>query len=247
MGLAPLEDDDAPVVPEEHVLPPNTAYDQPMARALVESPDDQAAFERYGRWLAEQNDPRGPVILRMLAGEDASEAFDRFPGHFLGPLEEAKGVELDWRWGFWGRVRLSDPWGDDIVALLKSVLDHPSALVLQELELHTGRMEPVADLLGDGEVLSLRKLVVDAEGSLLGAWTAVWPRVPDVEEVVLLGANPQIGAMSLPKLRRLEIRGTLSDDALADLRRAHLPALEELIVPRPDLLTDTFGDRVSGG
>jgi hypothetical protein len=230
------------VDPEAFTRPPNVAWDSALAAGLRAAPDDPAPYRAYGRWLAEQNDPRGPLILAMLDGADA--VLEPHEAQLLGPLAGEKGVTVDWRWGFWRRVRIADPWGERIEELLRAALRHDSAWVLRELELASGRMERVPDVLADGPVLPLRRLVVDAEGSLLGAWATVWSRVPELEELVMLGHGLQVGDLSLPELRTLEIRGPLPDASIDDLKRAHLPALERLRVPRPELLREAFGDRV---
>lgn len=232
--------DTAPVDPESFVRPPNTAFDGPMADAIRAAPDDPGPFRRYAEFLRENNDPRGDLVLRMLEGADAGEP----DPVLLGPLYLQAGVEVTWRWGFWDTLVIRDPWGDRAADLLRAALDHPSALVLRGLTVASGRMDAVPDVLADGPSLLLRSLVVDAEGSALGAWAAVWARVQDVEELVMLGSSPQLGAMALPRLRSFEIRGPVDDGALADLRRASLPALEQLLVPEPERLRDTFGARV---
>lgn len=231
------------VHPEDFVRPPNAAFDQPMAEAIQAAPDNPAPYRVYGTWLAEQNDPRGPLILAMLDGADA--VIEPFAPNFMGPLDGEAGVSVTWRWGFWDTLVIDDPWGEKVALLLKKALAHPSALVLRELTVNTGRMEQVADLLADGPQLGLRVLTVNAEGSLLGAWAAVWSRVPRLRSLTLLGSGVQIGDLSLPELEQLEIRGPVPDASMNDLRRAHLPKLQRLAVPRPDGLRDVFGERVA--
>lgn len=244
LGLVPpAGTEEEPVDPAGFVRPPNTAYDQAMVEAILASPDDPAAYEAYGAWLADQNDPRGPLVLSMLADEP-SGAIDPL---LLGPLPDLDGASVTWRWGFWHRLTLEDPHGDRVGQVLAEVLAHPSGVVLRELVVTSSHAERVPEGLADGPSLALAHLEVHAEGTLLGAWAAAWSRLQELEHLVLQGASPQLGSLSLPKLRVLEIIGPIDDQAVRDLERASLPSLERLVVSRPEPLVRAFGERVVGG
>ena len=244
LGLAPpAGTEEAPVDPADFVRPPNTAFDQQRLDAIRAAPDDPAPYRAYGTWLAEQNDPRGPLILAMLEGAEAGE-----PDPILvGPIPELDGVSVTWRWGFWDRLVIDDPHGDRVGPVLERVFDHPSGAVLRALEVRSSHLEVVPEVLADGPSLVLRELEVDAQGTLLGAWVAAWSRLQLLESLTMLGAFPQLGDLSLPALRSLELIGPLDEQAVRDLERANLPALERLVVSQPEPLRATFGERVVAG
>lgn len=140
---------------------------------IAKDPDDVDGYLVYGDWLEAQGDPRGALIALQADQRGGKELEKAIAAHLekhrralFGELAEYKPyeVEIDWRLGFFDRVRLRlvDPY---TVRMLKAVLDEPSSRFLRRLELEPGATatmdECVSLLLAKGPP-TLRYLKMDA-------------------------------------------------------------------------------------
>ena len=222
LGLPDPQTDRTPVRPAV-VRPPNPAWDHSLAAAIRAERDALEPYAAYARWLTANNDPRGALI----EGDEAM--LGRHPHHFFGPLARADGVRVTWRLGFWESVVIERDWdAREVPALVAEALRHPSALVLDRLEVHADCIPDLADRLADGDVLPLRTLVVDARGGLLGAWAAVWSRMPELRQLEMTGDAPSLGDIDLPSLQKLRIDGRLDESSQWSIARMAAPALQRV-------------------
>jgi len=222
LGLPDPENDHTPVRAAP-VRPPNPAWDHSLAAAIRADRDAVEPYAAYAQWLSANNDPRGALI----EGDEAM--IERHRHHFLGPLARADGVRVTWRLGFWESVVIERDWdAREIPSLVAEALRHPSALVLDRLEVRADCIPDLADRLADGEVLPLRTLHVDARGGLLGAWAAVWSRTPELRRLEMIGNAPSLGDIDLPSLEDLRIDGRLDESSQWSLARMAAPALQRV-------------------
>ncbi|MEZ4322821.1 MAG: hypothetical protein R3F61_35465 [Myxococcota bacterium] len=233
LGFPDPPDDHAPVEPRGPLQPrpggpPNAAWNAELAHAILADRDSDAPYARYAEWLAQNNDPRSVLIH----AEDPAPLVASDPVHFLGPLAFEEGIEVVWKRGFWSAVAIDREWDAQAVPrLVRDALAHPSALVLDQLDVRADCIPDLADVLADSEVLPLRGLVADARGGMLGAWAAVWARVPRLARLTLVGDGVSLGDLDLPHLTHLEIVGQLTEDAQWSLARMSAPRLKVLRRP----------------
>ncbi|MCB9679405.1 MAG: hypothetical protein H6737_30150 [Alphaproteobacteria bacterium] len=227
LGLPDPEPEHGPVEPARP-LAPNPAWNHDLAMAVLEGRDAREPYLAYADWLAANNDPRAALVR----GDDS--VLEAHPQHFLGPLLYQEGVTVTWRWGFWESVTIDREWDAEAVpALVRELLRHPSALVLDALVVRADCIPALADVLADGDVLPLRTIEVDARGGLLGAWAAVWSRVPALRSLSMAGRAVSLGDIDLPCLSLLAIRGALDAQAQWSLARMSAPSLAALDLDAP--------------
>lgn len=238
LGLPDPDPTSQPVDPGAWVVPPEPV--RPAHEAAVRAdPTDRQALRAYAEVLRAALDARADLVLAMLDGQSADGWVADRPS-LLGPLAGQAGVSVTWRYGFWQAVRIERTWDDGSVpALVRALLRDPAALVLEELGVFADTAAAVADAIADGDPCPLRRLTVDAGQGQLGTWEAAWPRLQHLEELTLIGFDPQLGVMSVPALRALVVDARLDDDNLRALTLAALPRLESLVLTVDPLPADS--------
>ena len=241
LGFPEPERDREPVGPAPFAVPPDPVR-PPWEAAVRASPADPDALRAYGQALSEALDPRGPLVMAMLAGSDGAAEIADEPA-LLGPLNGAPGVQVTWRAGFWTELKIDRAWEDGTLgALLRAALAHPAALLLERLDVRADTVPAVPDALADSDPLRLTSLVVRATTGQAGSWAAVWPRVQRLRSAEILGDDPQLGDIALPDLEDLRLAGRMDVDALWSLARMYAPSLRRLEVR--GLPADAQGMRV---
>lgn len=236
----------------------------PALEALIAKGDDKA-FEVYGDWLTEQEDPRGTLIaLHRKRGQAAAASrwIDEHREHFLGSLHEISEemMQLTWRNGFVDAVRFERVSGgaDDeertLGKLARALLDHPSGAFLRSLTIGTG--DGIADGMIDYE--SIPRSIAPAphlEAISIGDWrewevswsklgdaSGFW-KLPRLATLVLRVGSMKLGTIASTSLRTLQIiTGGLTKANIKSLVTAKLPALETL-----DLYFGSHNYGASGG
>jgi uncharacterized protein (TIGR02996 family) len=146
------------------------ARNDELERRLSDHPDDRQSYEVYADWLQLQSDPRGELIMLMLAAEanpstrlatQISAHDQRHASVFRGPLPF--GGNLTWRRGFIDRVLIDRSHINDPVArVLSAVLDHESSRLVSTVDLRdwspSEDVEASLDALGRSAPRSLRAL-----------------------------------------------------------------------------------------
>lgn len=229
---------------------PRHAYDASILEAL----DDADTYGVSADALQTAGDPRGVLIALQIANpksKDAAKLLKQHPAALLGPLS-GKGYALDWRWGYIVAARLENPHGDDwfeddaeeadTIAMLATLLDHPSARYLQRLTLGIMGFEGNGY---DGELKELGKAALPALRHLklgdfsgeeteiswsdIGDMTKAYGALGNLEELILRSGKMKLGTIVLPQLKLLAIiTGGFSKANLASIEKALLPSLETL-------------------
>ena len=146
------------------------ARNEELERRLCDHPEDRQSYEVYADWLQLQDDPRGELIMLMLAAEEnpstrlatqISAHDQRHANAFRGPAPF--GGNLTWRRGFIDRVLIDRSHINDPVArVLATVLDHESARLVSTIDLRdwssSEDIEATLDALGRSAPRSLRAL-----------------------------------------------------------------------------------------
>jgi hypothetical protein len=200
-----------------------------------------------GEW-ARFHHPRTIDPLQTSIGWFAGEAavlIDRHRRHFLGAQPQNKKHESDaqnveWHAGFWRRLRWR-PLDDDRArrAELAALLVHPSAAFLRGLWIGTTWGVPLAEALPDQLPRTLRELYLgdfefpdesELSWTIVGAVAPLYPRLRDLERLVLQGLGAELGPrIELPRLRSLEIITTQLERSAAEaIAASPPPALESL-------------------
>jgi uncharacterized protein (TIGR02996 family) len=207
--------------------------------AIIEAnPDDVDAYHVYSDWLQSQGDPRGEwIALQAAAHRDpddkkleqrAGRYFDKHADALLGSLHEKhrEDLALTWRHGFVRDARLGAS-SDEVFALLRELLAHPSSRFLQSITFVRGHdVDAIVDvLLAERRPATLAELrLVNLEDEHVEKLRAVFPRLHrslDIEWRTLLG---EIAAQ-----RKLEIR---FDAARLPPLEPNDPAMREIPVDR---------------
>jgi uncharacterized protein (TIGR02996 family) len=225
---------------------------------LRNEPDNLDNRAVYGDWLQAHQDPLGELIARQLAAasepdnpalEHAASSWLREHQHALfGPLAEYLGsvVRVSWRGGFIEAATLGRPPDDfesyEGAILLRWLLEHRTAMLLRELELHPfdnrgyGR-DQLRFLLGvvlDRPRPLLRRLTVGLDGTgELGELARLDELLPDLEVFELRVRSVTIEQLRHPKLRRLAWHGAIGPKQAAALASFELPRLESLVLGLP--------------
>jgi uncharacterized protein (TIGR02996 family) len=181
-------------------------------------------------------------------------------GHGLAEAVEQGMLRERWHLGFIHGASVETAGDDDPKALsveetLGLLLAHPSARFLQELTLGpvcglSGHdFQPHIRIIAKAAPRALRTLLVgdfDAPGndwpissSLVGDLTSLYPALPQLRSLQLVGTGIGLGDIDLPELREFRLESTaLSLEAVRSIARASWPKLERLEV--------WFGSRASG-
>lgn len=207
----------------------------------------------YGDWLQGQQDPLGELIARQLASasEPDNHKLARAADSYLhehadalfGPLAEYLDtvVRLDWRGGFIEAATLGKPRDDpgpyEGAILLRWLLEHRTAMLLRELELH-----PFEHLWGRDQLRTLLAVVlerprpllrrltvgIDAETGELGELAQLDELLPDLEVLELHVRSVTIERLCHPKLRRLAWRSSIGPQQAEAITSFELPRLDSL-------------------
>ncbi|MFV8754409.1 hypothetical protein ACNOYE_28005 [Nannocystaceae bacterium ST9] len=221
---------------------------QVYADALAQAGDPRGELIGIGVALARGEGK--PKQLEKREAELLQANADAWFGKFVSQDDWRECFGWTLQTGFWGRIRFwvdYDHTGTDIPKALAYALGHPSAKFLRQLDLGLTSAEGEADYAGcirtlikHGPLPSLRRMTIGdfehPEESEI-SWVAVgdvgklWPLVPNLEQLVLRGANIRLGKPKSARLRSLELRtGGLPAAAGESLAHAELPALEHLLV-----------------
>jgi uncharacterized protein (TIGR02996 family) len=217
--------------------------------ALRADPHDVATALVYADWLEHHGHPRGQLIAVQHGGldGDSERLLDEYRDELLGPLDRGDALHLVWERGFIKRARIGrGDSGDDGPDALWDLLRHPSSRFLRELVIGCHSFgdqnnELIADLLlraGPHPPLRLLELAdfdqseidsIDISRAPIGDLTQLGTCYPLLEDVVLKGFAPELGALSLPCARRFALRtSSMTKRTLASITRASWPMLEEL-------------------
>ncbi len=211
---------------------------------IAADPEELARYAVLGDALVRAGDPRGELIALQLAAQaqPPGKAADKlraaaeahFAAHakaFLGPLAP-HAARLTWRSGFIRRMELAASARVDVAALLPQALAHPSGRFVVELALQVDGAAEGARLLAAlaaAAPRSLRDLDLILRGELGAELGPLLPRVPWLERLNVTAQRIEIGAPSLPALRRLRLAAlTLTSTCVQALAEAAWPALERL-------------------
>ena len=124
-----------------------------LEAAIVENPDDDAAYLVYADWLLAQGDPRGELIMLQHDADEATGArkttlrraanalLDKHAAYFRGPLANTTARhDAVWRYGFVRKLALQ--WNEGrhrpskgALELLAAVLQHPSYRMIVDLQI----------------------------------------------------------------------------------------------------------------
>jgi uncharacterized protein (TIGR02996 family) len=231
-----------------------------LEEALRGDARDIGAAIVYADWLQQQGHPRGALItvqhrlstsphdMELVEAERkiveeakdsllskpllAHLAIDRAGKETTLSRNLYDGGQITFDHGFIRRARLELKRRGGDEDLLWELLRHPSARVLDALELNVDQSRDIAlviALLTHGPRPPLRSLVLrsDHRGTVdLAGLDAAFPLL---EELVVEAHNHRFGALDLPRLRRLDVRSPRTD--LSRLLAAHAwPALESLAI-----------------
>jgi uncharacterized protein (TIGR02996 family) len=227
-----------------------------LEKAIEADPDDEAAYLVYADWLQAQGDPRGELIALQAAGKDTKKKVAAF---LTGIEDMAKTHDRDkkpgftWRWGFIQKLRVAHDYfsHDDeagqkyvLAEALARALAHPSLRFLTELEVGLNRpdgesvYQDVVDVLAKKGPTTLRALHladfeyphgIEMSWTHLGKLGKLWPRFPQLRELIVQGGDFELGAIKLPELRSASFRtGGLKKKSLAAITDAEWPKIEEL-------------------
>ncbi len=221
-----------------------------LERVIAKDTGDVDAFRVYGDWLTEQGDVRGELIALQTAGHDGSELIDDNREHFLGDLHEVSDelMHLTWRNGFVDAARFekvsggADAEDRNVGTLLRALLDHPSGAFVRSLSF--GTVDGVEDGMVDyGSIPSSLDPAPFVEAITIGdwdEWEVSWSRLgdasgfwklPRLAALSLRVGSMDLGTIASKSLRSLAIiTGGLTQDNIASLVAAKLPALERMHV-----------------
>ncbi len=184
-----------------------------LSAAIDADPCDRELYEVYADELQRHGDPRGELIVLQLAEvtpdreERARVLIDTlFPA---SPLLH----RCQWRWGFLESAELHVR--DTTAEAIHDALDHPSMRFATELWIPAteGGLQPVIDALAGRPRPALQHLVLGvtslddqpATSHDLGSLSHLWARLPNLQTLLLAGQNLTLGALTLPRLRFLDI------------------------------------------
>jgi uncharacterized protein (TIGR02996 family) len=229
-----------------------------LEAAIVASPVDPAPYLVYGDWLQAQGDPRGELIAVQAAlldkPKDAKlkkkeqQLLSDHQSHLLGDLmdfEEGNGeLAVEWYLGFLKSISVGgDEYGEiDAEGAIRTALKLPSAKFMREIvigvfDTEDGQPE-YAGLLKTMSKLpipqTLRRLAFDIGSfqiswSKLGNVSLLYPQLGNLEELLIKNGAFDLGKMSLPNLKKLDIvTGGFTKANMASVANAKLPKLESL-------------------
>jgi uncharacterized protein (TIGR02996 family) len=225
-----------------------------LERAIVERPDDVAAFSVYADWLEANGSPRGELIqlaLRAEAEPSLGAQVDAFltanADALLGELPDYAAYDdstLIWRRGFIYKAKLSSD--SSVAKLLEQILIHPSGRFLAELAIGMNGdsgdvgLDDVLDVLSWAAPAALRSLFLgdfmypdDCEMSwyLHGDTVPPWRALANLRTLIVQGGSFALGDIELPLVEHAEFRtGGLSTESAQSIAAARWPKLERLDV-----------------
>lgn len=233
--------------------------DAALEAAIALDLEDRSAYEVYADWLVERDDPRGEWIHVELALEDRpddaelvarrTELLARHEGTWCGALSSSgywptRPIVVRWRRGFMARVEIASQYESDEAALIyRELAGLPAAALLTELRIGVACSYGGADdddmttleALSAHPIATLRALELDVDHQL--SWTHIGDvsranaALADLESLSITAGRLTLGAIDLPRLRRLRlITGGLRAHVPASIAAARWPALEELSV-----------------
>lgn len=221
---------------------------------LLGEPDNLDHRLVYGDWLQNHRDPLGELIARQLAAasepdnhvleQAATEYLSEHRDALFGSLAEYLDgvVRVRWRGGFIEKATIGRPPDDpepyEGAILLRWLLEHRTAMLLRELELHPidalyGRdqLRAMLDVVLERPRPLLRRLNVGLDGSgELGELTRLDELLPNLELLELRARSVFIERLSLPKLRRLDWYIPIGAKQATAFARFELPRLESLVL-----------------
>jgi uncharacterized protein (TIGR02996 family) len=244
------------VRPDRDSRPAVEARRADLEAMLLAEPDNFDHRLVYADWLQGHQDPLGELITSQLAAASepgrltlASAAASYLREHtdvLFGPLAEYIdwAVHLQWRGGFIETATVGKPSEDhssyEGSILLRWLLEHRTAMLLRELELHPfqykwGRdqlQEMLAVVLERPRPL-LRRLTVGIDGQTgyLGELSRLDELLPNLEILELRGRSVNVERLRHPKLRRLVWLGAIERKQADAMMASELPSLRALQVP----------------
>ncbi len=187
-----------------------------MCRA---APDDPAPWAVYADWLIAREDPTGEMAAMRVAGKDA--AADRiFAGkNLLGPhapLLRVRATDLVWRHGFLAGVTLARHAEDalTLAQITHAFLDLPVARFVETLRFtldpasETGWAPTAAVVIALPQAPHIRALRLDAKPGRghssqdAGDVSAVWARLPALDDLQIRCDRARLGDLQLPRCAR---------------------------------------------
>jgi uncharacterized protein (TIGR02996 family) len=138
---------------------PAASTDNVLERALLDDPDDLAAYSAYADWLGEHGDPRGEFVQVQLALEDPEreakqrkslqrrekELLKAHAAEWLGGLADFllgdEGIEFQFARGWLDSIRVTEL----SVAFARALVQAPQARLLRRLTIETQSLEDPGD------------------------------------------------------------------------------------------------------
>ncbi len=188
-----------------------------LERDIARHPERWDAYRVYGDWLVERGARRGALMLACARRHDLEqqgastdaislahaeerrlhvEAWEET----LAQIESTAGLTVSWHRGVVRSAHFETGRGDSH-DLLERWLRHPAFAVVQHLvvrmDLGQRVCQPIVDQLVDACPPSLRELTIGHQGPKmgpLGDLSAVWPRVPQLRSVDLIGVAARTSA-----------------------------------------------------
>lgn len=223
---------------------------------ILEDPLDPAGWLVYGDWLQAEGDPRGELVAVQARHArdpgnpellEAQRALFRRHGQALleglHPWLRPSGsrhplLRLSWEFGFlWTATLAAGYTTDAYVAGLRDLLGHPSARFLHALSLPAPEEDdwrPILETFAEGGERPLRMLFLGRDSTFgwKGDLGTIWPVLPHLRCLELIGGNMVIGDLarpSLPSLRELVITtSALSHETMRAIGARPWPELEKL-------------------
>jgi uncharacterized protein (TIGR02996 family) len=238
---------------------------------LAANPDDVARFQVYADFLTDSGDPRGELVSAQLGMERGYEPAlidveDRLLKEhrtaWLGPLAkyDEGDLGLEWRRGFLEKVRLGRRADEyevpelDYRAMIEALFALPVARLLRQLttapECDQGSFVPSIEGIAGSEIPNtLEHLEFNRGGywdismTELGDLSPAYPRLRHLRSLKLVVGAHELGKISLPRLRSLEIvTPGLRVQNLQSIVNAKWPELERLVLY---VGTEQYGSDVS--
>lgn len=200
---------------------------------LVESPDDELAYEVYADWLCSQGSPHGELMqIQRWRQVDPSHAgwrrreielLEEHAVALVGRLLAPRIRMLAWDAGYVRGIMLN-------LHELRELRDRPAGLMVQDIVVSAkGELQPVIDELVAWPPI-LRAIRIAAGPASRGCRTwALWRAQPQLVRAELSGGAFDLSGLESPILRALSLAPErLTSTDLRALASAKLPALEQL-------------------
>ena len=203
-------------------------------------PDDPEAWTVLADWLTERGDPRGLMLALEISGRDGAQLEQLRRQHLhryaeaLWPVfrvrseaELSRRVELRWRAGLVVKARPIEATRERLDGLLASA----AAVALAELRCDSIDPRTVVETLARGPARpTLRKLILGDYRTRMPALDRLWPKLPGLRELELLGLGIVIDklAVAVPRLARLRLCCELDPTPLRAFADSIFPSLHTL-------------------